>query len=975
MKKFRVNLQKIKEFFSLHDCLFASLVYIFLLIIFFFPIIFQGRTLATTLFSGGVMPNGPYGYEGNHPPMFPVRDPGAFNWQDEPLSEYIGKIIKEEKRIPLWNPNMGLGFPILGGTQLGIFFPLNYIVFLFSSESAWDILILLRLFLAGLLTYLFVRKIRLEKTPAILAGAVFMFSGYFLGYINMAHLSIEALIPLVLLAYEYFLERKNTKTFIYCVLVNALVILPGMPEATFFALAFGAVWFLFSLFFLHKEIVGKGKYYSILFLIGFNVLSILFTAIQLLPFKELLGRSFNLHSETGVGMGYTPFYTVISLVFPYLFNPINNWAGPVNYIGLSPIILALLAVFSWKRFSDIKKKVVVFFSLFCLLGLAKVFGVSLINWIGLLPVLKTLIFPKYLIPEITFSIAILAAFGLSLFKNKISYLNSKLAVTFISVIGLTVYTFREMDLDFATRIKENDQIIRGIFDYFWIRSHLKLPQQLLDSLKASPSFYYDILMVLLGIIIFLVFWILLVNLNGKKRIASYLILVFVVLELFVYNLPLIKPQRYDSFKKPPFINYLKSDAEIYRIYSSNPLGQYSVLYPDISSVYKIQDVRFLLALAVRRYFNFLENVLGVPDSDIYTNRFTGDSDIKYSNRILDLMNVKYFVFEPDNNTNSFSQKILSEGTIVENKENVLLSQASLGGKKLVGFLFHAPAKIGFQLIVDDGNKKFTFNYGIADSGAEKSNGVRFILNYRCDGESKSVINDLVDPRGNAKYLNWQTANLDLSDCLGKKTVLDFESQDNGNNAYDHFFIGNFLTEKKDFAYDDGTVKIQNNHGYFPRTFIVHRAERILEPQKIYDRLNDPNFDIKKQIVVEGSLTDNQLSGNNSSIEDGSRATVSDYKDEQVKIDVSMENQGFLVLLDQYYPGWKAYVDGKETEIYPTDYVFRSVYLEKGNHKVEFIYDPLSYKVGKYISLGTILLLILAYIFRDKIDEKFFKRES
>jgi uncharacterized membrane protein YfhO len=53
----------------------------------------------------------------------------------------------------------------------------------------------------------------------------------------------------------------------------------------------------------------------------------------------------------------------------------------------------------------------------------------------------------------------------------------------------------------------------------------------------------------------------------------------------------------------------------------------------------------------------------------------------------------------------------------------------------------------------------------------------------------------------------------------------------------------------------------------------------------------------------------------------------------------------LVLSDTYYPGWKAFVDGKETKIYRADYAFRAIPLNAGTHRVEFTYDPISFKLG------------------------------
>ena len=178
-----------------HEYISAAIFFILLIVIFFAPIIFSGKTLTTSIFGGGVTSSGPYGYDGYRPPMSPVRDPGAFDWQDEPLTNYIGNVIKNEHSVPLWNPNMGLGYPILAGIQEGIFFPLNYINFLFSSEWSWDLFFLIRIFLAGFLTYLFAKKIKLPNNPSLAAGVIFMFSGYTMAFLNMAHFSTEALIP------------------------------------------------------------------------------------------------------------------------------------------------------------------------------------------------------------------------------------------------------------------------------------------------------------------------------------------------------------------------------------------------------------------------------------------------------------------------------------------------------------------------------------------------------------------------------------------------------------------------------------------------------------------------------------------------------------------------------------------------------------------------------------------------------------
>ncbi|HZK66255.1 MAG TPA: YfhO family protein, partial [Chloroflexota bacterium] len=60
--------------------------------------------------------------------------------------------------------------------------------------------------------------------------------------------------------------------------------------------------------------------------------------------------------------------------------------------------------------------------------------------------------------------------------------------------------------------------------------------------------------------------------------------------------------------------------------------------------------------------------------------------------------------------------------------------------------------------------------------------------------------------------------------------------------------------------------------------------------------------------------------------------------------------GFLVLRDSYYPGWRAQVDGVETQVHRADLAFRAVALPQGTHSVRFFYDPASLKVGLIVSV-------------------------
>ncbi len=85
--------------------------------------------------------------------------------------------------------------------------------------------------------------------------------------------------------------------------------------------------------------------------------------------------------------------------------------------------------------------------------------------------------------------------------------------------------------------------------------------------------------------------------------------------------------------------------------------------------------------------------------------------------------------------------------------------------------------------------------------------------------------------------------------------------------------------------------------------------------------------------------------------------IKEHSLNKVLIEADLYAPGLLVLSDACYPGWKAFVDGKETRIYRTNYVMRGVFLPKGRHSVEFKYEPFSFKVGGLLSLTTFVLIL------------------
>ena len=79
---------------------------------------------------------------------------------------------------------------------------------------------------------------------------------------------------------------------------------------------------------------------------------------------------------------------------------------------------------------------------------------------------------------------------------------------------------------------------------------------------------------------------------------------------------------------------------------------------------------------------------------------------------------------------------------------------------------------------------------------------------------------------------------------------------------------------------------------------------------------------------------------------------------RVEVKTTSAAPSILVLSENHYPGWRAYVDGRAAEDLRVDYGLRGVALGAGEHRVEFVYRPKSVLIGLFISLATLATLLL-----------------
>lgn len=97
-----------------------------------------------------------------------------------------------------------------------------------------------------------------------------------------------------------------------------------------------------------------------------------------------------------------------------------------------------------------------------------------------------------------------------------------------------------------------------------------------------------------------------------------------------------------------------------------------------------------------------------------------------------------------------------------------------------------------------------------------------------------------------------------------------------------------------------------------------------------------------------------------SIDSAARIQLKSYGLNKLSFSSQNSQNGFAVFSDIYYPlGWKAFVDGKESEIIQTNYVLRGLFIPAGQHEIEFKFEPATYfKWNTATRISSILILLI-----------------
>ncbi|MGO9008461.1 MAG: YfhO family protein [Bryobacteraceae bacterium] len=135
------------------------------------------------------------------------------------------------------------------------------------------------------------------------------------------------------------------------------------------------------------------------------------------------------------------------------------------------------------------------------------------------------------------------------------------------------------------------------------------------------------------------------------------------------------------------------------------------------------------------------------------------------------------------------------------------------------------------------------------------------------------------------------------------------------------------------------IKIWHNPDTFPRAWIVHQTLAAPNDDAAGDIVRDPAVDLRKTAVMVKTQPPLEQCGG----ED--RVTGYYENPSQVWVNVEMACKGLLIVSDNWYPGWRAEVDGRPAKIWKVNTVIRGVAVNAGKHTVAMRYRPFSVYFG------------------------------
>ena len=209
----------------------------------------------------------------------------ALTYYGKALREFFRNLLAGHPKLVMWDMSLGYGADILSTLNYyAIGDPLNLLYGFVSpknTETMYDFMILLRMYLAGITFIMYARKMKKRSYGTVIGALVYVFSGFCfrLGLRHPFFINPMIYFPLLCLGIEKIYQRERPYVFIFAVCVSAMSNYYFLYMLTIFAVIYA--WIRFYKYTEENKI--KNFFLTILKFGIYYTLGIAMAAVILLP--------------------------------------------------------------------------------------------------------------------------------------------------------------------------------------------------------------------------------------------------------------------------------------------------------------------------------------------------------------------------------------------------------------------------------------------------------------------------------------------------------------------------------------------------------------------------------------------------------------------------------------------------------------------------------------------------------------------
>ncbi|HZI19899.1 MAG TPA: YfhO family protein [Pyrinomonadaceae bacterium] len=830
--------------------------------------------------------------------------------QNVPLRVAAFRMVRDGE-FPLWNPYIFSGMPLHAAAQAGVLFPLNW--FFLTVEPFWagNLMTISTYALAGLGVYLYARRAGASVAGAALAGLVFESCGFMVG--QLSHINVAqtaAVLPWVLWAVDGYGEGRGRRWGVLAAAFVALQAFAGHPQAFAYSLLTVGAYALASA--AAHEGGGRRRYLSALVL---SAAGVMLAAVQILPTLELLRNSLRSSATYDFFTSFSlPPEFALTFVAPYVLGGGDGhvfaapYTGPpfyteyVGYVGAAGLALAAASL-ALRR--DARTW---FWAALAVAGFALALGRNLpldaYKLVYYVPGLNLFRVPARHLLEVDLALAVLAGRGLTALREAPDRAR---AVRVALATGLGVFALACLAVT-AVRPAE-----------------LKLAGGSAATLTSAPELFIPVVAAGLSAA---ALW-LCARRAGRWAAAPLFVVVALDLALFGHATgwrgASLRPD-HQLWRTPPPLSFVRKLEESagretgrYRILTAHhpfdpgrttlgPMTTRSTdwifwLQPDIYMMRGAENAAGYEAFGLARYSRL------AGDMKVWGELTDPDATLRGPGRELDLLNVRYLLAMGTGPpaTDSTTAETANAATAATDDD----VPAATNDDATAATDDHAPAADGATAETGGGPAAGGGTATAARPGAAR---------WRYAGTTSGVViyeNTRALPRA---WVAPETLALHSEAAL------------------------NVIR----------TGRLPAGAEWDPlRTALV--AGRVGTTTQAITPQAPASPEVSAELAA-GEASRRAAGASEGAPDHGAR--VVRHGPHRVEVKTSSRAPGVLVVAENHYPGWRAYLDGRAVPLLRVNYNQRGVRLPAGEHEVVFVYRPWSFYGGLIVTALTGLALLL-----------------